>query len=978
MKGKVLLVSLALLPIAKEMLAQSDGVLIDYVGSTRDASAVLDVRSTDQGVLVPRISIPNLAAAAPVTAPAEGLLVYNTSAVTGVGHYYWDGTGWVRLMSGNTTPLTGSGVTDKVAFWTSGTNLGQNTNFHWDNTNGRLGIGNAAPSQPLHVTGNARVTGNLLIVNTTTITSGRIGRFANGTAAAPAYSFTNSTTTGMFLPVANELSLSTNSVERMRIISNGNIGIGAITAPTELLHIGSLTDAVTANQIVRVESNGFAGIDIYGDRSNDATESGGAFVRLSQDAVAVQGILGVVNVAGRDGSGNTFTGTEGNSVVLGNKYAGALHLGTSNSVRMSIASNGTTRLHTYATNGIVRTTLGNGTLSSTGGGINLTTEVTGVLPVANGGTGSATQNWVDLTTTQTAAGNKTWTGVATFSNATAIRMSNGTAALPALSFTGDPNTGMYWHSADAIGFSTAGVEKMSIASNGDIELTNKVAIRSNDAWLRLNPTNAFTNGIYVANFLRVDGGIASGGVGTSGAGTVRATSFITSDVGFRISNAAANGTYLRGNGTNYVSSAIQAADLPTGSGNYIQNQIAAAQAGAGLWTAGTARADAFGVNNTSNTSGKGLSLYNGPAAGQPDYGMMFAGIGTFGAHAYVNVDWATYLTMNANAGRGWVFKAGTGASGNVASISGGGNMSINGRLRLGNAANTEMYSNGSRILARSEGVDGVAEFASYGMYLPRTGQTYNLYLGGKLKVGHGEAGWIDINDANTRVLEGSGNAVRMQTNSGYIDIGPQNTSWAHIQTDRVRYYFNKGLTVDEGLIGSYDENLSLQTSGTTRMTILTSNGNVGIGTAAPTYNLHVIGRIKSNAINETSDARLKKDVTDLHDPLSKVLAMRGVNYYWRTDEFPDMKFDTTIQFGLIAQELEKVVPELVSTDSDGWKSIEYSHIVPLLIEAIKELKQENNLLHGTLDDLVLKVELLDKEMKKAGPPDKDRLTLNEP
>jgi len=187
----------------------------------------------------------------------------------------------------------------------------------------------------------------------------------------------------------------------------------------------------------------------------------------------------------------------------------------------------------------------------------------------------------------------TWTGTHTFSNAAAIRMSNGTAALPALSFTGDPNTGMYWHSADAIGFSTAGVEKMSIASNGDIELNNMIAIRSNDAWLRLNPTNAFTNGIYVANFLRVDGGIASGGAGSSGAGTIRATNFITSDVGFRISNAAANGTYLRGNGTNYVSSAIQAADIPTGSGNYIQNQTAAAQATSNYWISGYGRANDF-------------------------------------------------------------------------------------------------------------------------------------------------------------------------------------------------------------------------------------------------------------------------------------------------------------------------------------------------------------------------------------------------
>jgi hypothetical protein len=118
----------------------------------------------------------------------------------------------------------------------------------------------------------------------------------------------------------------------------------------------------------------------------------------------------------------------------------------------------------------------------------------------------------------------------------------------------------------------------------------------------------------------------------------------------------------------------------------------------------------------------------------------------------------------------------------------------------------------------------VAEFASYGLYLPRTGQTYNLYLAGKLKVGHNESGWIDINDANTRLLEGSNNALRMQTNSGYVELGPQNTSYSHFTTDRPRFYFNKGITVDEGLIGSYDENLQFQTSGTTRIWVLNTNG----------------------------------------------------------------------------------------------------------------------------------------------------------
>ena len=92
--------------------------------------------------------------------------------------------------------------------------------------------------------------------------------------------------------------------------------------------------------------------------------------------------------------------------------------GTALTERVRINSAGVVQLNAYTTNGIVRATGGNGTLSTAGGAVNLASEVTGVLPVANGGTGSATQNFVDLTTAQTAAGTKTWTGTGIFSNGT--------------------------------------------------------------------------------------------------------------------------------------------------------------------------------------------------------------------------------------------------------------------------------------------------------------------------------------------------------------------------------------------------------------------------------------------------------------------------------------------------------------------------------------------------------------------------------
>ncbi|MDD3741483.1 MAG: hypothetical protein PHH30_09590, partial [Bacteroidales bacterium] len=75
----------------------AQGVAINTDGESADASSMLDVKATNKGLLVPRISIPNLSAAAPVTSPAVSLLVYNTNAGTGLGYHYWNGSSCVTL-----------------------------------------------------------------------------------------------------------------------------------------------------------------------------------------------------------------------------------------------------------------------------------------------------------------------------------------------------------------------------------------------------------------------------------------------------------------------------------------------------------------------------------------------------------------------------------------------------------------------------------------------------------------------------------------------------------------------------------------------------------------------------------------------------------------------------------------------------------------------------------------------------------------
>jgi len=94
----------------------------------------------------------------------------------------------------------------------------------------------------------------------------------------------------------------------------------------------------------------------------------------------------------------------------------------------------------------------------------------------------------------------------------------------------------------------------------------------------------------------------------------------------------------------------------------------------------------------------------------------------------------------------------------------------------------------------------------------------------------------------------------------------------------------------------------------------------------------------------SSDRRLKRDITPFASVLNQLTALQPVHYYWRATEFPNRHFGNSQAAGLIAQDVEQVLPELVETDSDGYKAINYSKLPLFTIQAMKELKAENDAL----------------------------------
>jgi hypothetical protein len=151
----------------------------------------------------------------------------------------------------------------------------------------------------------------------------------------------------------------------------------------------------------------------------------------------------------------------------------------------------------------------------------------------------------------------------------------------------------------------------------------------------------------------------------------------------------------------------------------------------------------------------------------------------------------------------------------------------------------------------------------------------------------------------------------------------------------------------------------------TKMTI-NHDGNVAIGTnfTTPAQKLDVLGNVRVGfsgtvgcvedrdgtviAGSCSSDVRLKRNITPFGNVLNNFSKLRPVNFFWRANEFADRHFGTRQSFGLIAQEVEQTFPELVSTDERGYKVVNYSKLPLLTIQAVTELKVENDALKALL------------------------------
>lgn len=176
-----------------------------------------------------------------------------------------------------------------------------------------------------------------------------------------------------------------------------------------------------------------------------------------------------------------------------------------------------------------------------------------------------------------------------------------------------------------------------------------------------------------------------------------------------------------------------------------------------------------------------------------------------------------------------------------------------------------------------------------------TAQTLNLGDGDKLQLGDGNDLQIFHDGSQSIIQDGGTGPLKIKTNLLQVNNAADTEQMLQI-------------TEDGAVQAFYDNSVKLAT---------TSTG------------VTVTGDVDASNFNATSDVALKDNLALVENPLEKLSNISGYTFNWKKDNKEAV--------GIIAQEVEQIFPQLVTTGNDGYKRVNYDALIPVMIEAIKEL-----------------------------------------
>ncbi|WP_419801414.1 tail fiber domain-containing protein [Mucilaginibacter sp.] len=870
---------------------------------TPDASAGLDVSYTNKGLLMPRVALTATNAAGPITSPAISLLVYNT-ATAGTspnnvvpGYYYWNGTAWTALSTG-----------------------AQSANTAWSTT------GNTGTSYPTNF----------------------LGTKDN-----------------------NGLHFLTNSLHRFQIDTSGSVAVG----------LNPIFSSGAAREKFLVDA---------GSTTNNQTPAG-AF-----NLIAGRGYLD--NYLQLNIQNNSPTASASTDIVASNdaatETANFIDMGINSSANNTTgAIGGPSTAYLYGTGNDMA--IGNGTPNKNliffTGGISPSTYTERIRLDASGRVGIGTNAPTsDLTLFQSSGtgGTKGFR----FAGNSIGAVNSGTGFLMSLGYNGPGNKQLWLGDPDYSGNSTGTFVRFGVV-NGSAAVFDAVSgDNSVRRYLTLGVGGDPNSGVIFGN----DNNPAAPGsmVWTNGNMSI--------GNGYRANAAPANGLIVQskvGIGNNAPTEILDVTGNLKFSGALMPNNDAGTS-GYFLQSSGSGTAPTW-VNPSNAVTSQAWSLAgnSGTTAGTNFIGTTDATdfvvktnnaeIARFNSVGNVGIGSSSFNSSNPEQ---LLVDAGTASSYNV--ISGKGR--LNNYLQL-NIQNTSAGGNASSDIVASNNT--ATESVNYvDLGINSSGNTSTGVIGGAstaylygtgndFAIGNGTSGknllfFTGGTGSNERMrIDGSGNVGIGTTPSQKLDVNGNINAASSIFLDGTNsntgtktpglYFGGSGsgeVIASKRTTGTDQYGIDFYTSSNLRMSV-TNNGNVGIGTITPGSKLTVAGDIApatdagsnlgtssarwsniyaANGTINTSDKRLKTNIKNLNYGLKEILALQPVSYNWKKTPQTDK------QLGLIAQDVRKIVPEVVVGDEAKENlGMKYAELVPVLINAIKEQQKE-------IDDLKKAVQKLQK------------------
>lgn len=863
-----------------------------------DSSSVLEIRSANKGLLIPRLTMAERNA---ILLPANSLLIYQTDNKP--GYYYYD------------APAT--------KWQTVGAWIVDNDNIVSANTE-NVGIGVNIPLAKLDVRANS---------NNTSIygfSPAGVGIHGNTSTGIGGY-FTSGFTNGTALMTGDG-----------RVLLGGSVLVGGGTVTEKLNVNGAIKiansddpNAATDGTVRYVPGAGFQGKHnnvwmALGSGGNTYTAGNGININSSNVVSAVdQSETNELQYLSLSGNQLSISGVQANPITLPNgitlPYNGS---GTSSQGPLfSVTHNGSTsaiegvNLHGHAITGTTQ----NGTALravATHGGSGLWAQTyTGDAGTFISSAGNAILAYSGGTGTAGSFGAAS-TGVALHAEGTIKLKANGAANGKFLMATDSDGT-IEW--VNAPGGGSGGSSPWTVAGN-DIH-------NSNSGKVLVGTTTSTTNGIMEVTANNANGKVASfynsgaaymsvlnatenglsgnpaGCDGCVGSKAINASSTYGDALFARSSNG--RGIYLKGGSGMYPAMLIETNATATNALEMTGRiKIADGTQGAGK----VLTSDANGVATWQTVSGGGAGG-GGNLDAAYDFGGAGAGRSITADNGSVNIVGTDGILVTGNYGAG----------ANIEMNSSSSRMFFNPRkaaFRAGTVNGTEWdntnvgdYSVAMGNGTRANGWGGTA----FGSFTTAHGTNSSAFGTSTSAIGSSSTTSGDYATAYGNVATAIGHSVNSPSYAE-ATFGAYSTNYTPVSAT------------------SWDANDRIFTIGNGTSNFTRSNALVIFKNGNATL---------SGTLTQSSDKRLKRNVVRLTNSLEKITQLNGYHYQWNEN----LNKGNDLQTGLIAQEVETLFPELVSTDNNGMKSVAYQNLVPVLVEAIKELKRENEGLKSSNEEL---------------------------